>query len=281
MLYRPRSQLAFVRMLLTMYVAKRIWWLCKWEISWEIFAKWWKITQLVSSWWEFNENWLAEINLLPGLKSFPLDYLHYQYQFSLMHCTSTRTCIPIALNFRGSKFSQMVVFEDFVKIISRIHCLNHAHTTHVMYMGVAYKQVLSDTHCHIVVRARACNCQRSNAYFGGISLGSIPCRFGSMLSIDAFTRENCSLSAKNFHWDNFANGWKFTKFAKLKTHENLALYGKYFMKWAHFQCFHAHYRHYYACCHIVPTLTPLRIDLQMRSHLLVRMCISTACIVEE
>ena len=38
----------------------------------------------------------------------------------------------IALNFRGSKFSRMVVFEDFTEIISRIHCLNHAHATHVM-----------------------------------------------------------------------------------------------------------------------------------------------------
>ena len=92
----------------------------------------------------------------------------------------------------------MVVFEDFVEIISRIHCLNYAHTAHVMYMGVAYKQVLSNTHCHIVVHARACNCQQSNAYFEGISLESVPCGFGSMLSIDAFAHENCSLSAKNF-----------------------------------------------------------------------------------
>ena len=90
----------------------------------------------------------------------------------------------------------MVVFEDFVEIISRIHCLNHAHATHIM--GVAYKQVLSNMHCHTVVRTRACSCQQSNAYFEGISLESVPCGFGSMLSIDALAHENCSLHVKIF-----------------------------------------------------------------------------------
>ena len=46
----------------------------------------------------------------------------------------------VALNFQESKFSRIVVFEDFVEIISQICCLNHTHTTHVMYMGVAYKE---------------------------------------------------------------------------------------------------------------------------------------------
>ena len=81
----------------------------------------------------------------------------------------------------------MVVFEDFVEIISQIRCLNHTHTAHVMYMGVAYKRVLSNTHCH-TVRARACSCQQSNAYFEGISSENLPCGFGSMLSMDVLAR---------------------------------------------------------------------------------------------
>ena len=40
-----------------------------------------------------------------------------------------RICMyyPIALKFRGSKFLRMAVFDDFVEIISRFRCLNHAH----------------------------------------------------------------------------------------------------------------------------------------------------------
>ena len=82
-------------------------------------------------------------------------------------------CVPayhyhIVLNFLGSKFSQMVVFDDFVEIISQITCSCRYHAyvyaAHVMYMGVAYNQVLSNTHCHTVVRTRACSCKQSNAY---------------------------------------------------------------------------------------------------------------------
>ena len=43
----------------------------------------------------------------------------------------------IALNFWGSKFSQMVVFKDFTEIIPRILCLNHVHAAHVMYYRCA------------------------------------------------------------------------------------------------------------------------------------------------
>ena len=64
-------------------------------------------------------------------------------------------------------------------------------------MGVAYKQVLSNTHCHTVVRARAYSCQQSNVYFKGISLESVPCGFGSMLSIDTLACENYSLHVTN------------------------------------------------------------------------------------
>ena len=63
---------------------------------------------------------------------------------------------------------------------------------------MAYERVLSNMHCYTVVRAQACSCQQSNAYFEGISLESVPCEFGSMLSINALVRENCSLRVNKF-----------------------------------------------------------------------------------
>ena len=39
----------------------------------------------------------------------------------------------IAQKFRGSKFSRIAVFENFVEIISRIHCPKHAMPT--LFMG--------------------------------------------------------------------------------------------------------------------------------------------------
>ena len=37
----------------------------------------------------------------------------------------------ITVNLEGSKFSRIAIFEDFIEIILRIHCLNHAHAAHV------------------------------------------------------------------------------------------------------------------------------------------------------
>jgi len=48
-----------------------------------------------------------------------------QYQLIVMVLAKYR----IAQKFRGSKFSQIAVFENFVEIISRIHCLKHAMPT--------------------------------------------------------------------------------------------------------------------------------------------------------
>ena len=39
----------------------------------------------------------------------------------------------IAQKFRGSKFSRIAVFENFVEIISRIHCPKHATPTLIVY----------------------------------------------------------------------------------------------------------------------------------------------------
>ena len=89
--------------------------------------------------------------------------------------------------------------------------------------NVAYKQVLSDMYCHTVVHAWACSCQQSNAYFEGISLESVPCRFSiisqgccpstllhmtTVVYVEIFFVERISQTV-----------WKFTKFAKLKTHK--------------------------------------------------------------
>ena len=41
------------------------------------------------------------------------------------------------LNFQGSKFSQTVIFDDFVEKISQIHCMCMVHTEYTM--GIAYK----------------------------------------------------------------------------------------------------------------------------------------------
>ena len=43
----------------------------------------------------------------------PTEYCAYMYR--------------IALNFRGSKFSRIAIFEDFVEIISRTHCTRTLH----------------------------------------------------------------------------------------------------------------------------------------------------------
>ena len=37
----------------------------------------------------------------------------------------------ITVNLEGSKFSRIAIFENFIEIILRIHCLNHAHAAHV------------------------------------------------------------------------------------------------------------------------------------------------------
>ena len=83
-------------------------------------------------------------------------------------------------------------------------------------MDMAYKQVLSNTHRHTVVHAQACICQQSNAYFEGISLESIPCGFGSMLSIDAFECKNkTGLCLKNFLLKYFCKRLKIRKIRKI------------------------------------------------------------------
>ena len=129
------------------------------------------------------------------------------HEFKVQHihcCNVLRVTMEkyyhIALNFRGSKFLQMAVFEDFVEIISRIHCLNNAHTTHIMYeCGIQAK------FCHTVSSSQLL----ANLHFDSIFLESLPCGFGSiqhspgMLSIDSLARKSSSIHVKIY---SFANG---------------------------------------------------------------------------
>ena len=132
----------------------------------------------------------------------------------------------IAQNFWGSKFLQMAVFEHFVEIISQIRCQSCARRNiNVVWAWHTSKFYLIRT-VHTVFHTRTRICQQSNAYFECIYL------FGErslwiwqhspgMLSIDTLARQNCSSRMCR----KIANGWKFANIVKLKTHENLALYG--------------------------------------------------------
>ena len=117
------------------------------------------------------------------------------------------------------------MFEHFIEIIWLPKpCARHTRRT---------RNVVWAWHTSTVtpLSAWACSCQEGSTYFEGISLKSAPCRFGSLVlgcclsNLLQSEHENCGSCIKNFHWNNFANGWKFAKFAKWKTHEILVLYG--------------------------------------------------------
>ena len=101
--------------------------------------------------------------VLPGWVTMP--YINHCCRGWWLRGVSVATTYRIALNFRGSKFSQTAIFEDFMEIICKLTACTHR-----------------------------------------------------------------TLRVENFHWNIFANGWKFAKFAKLKTCENLALY-RYKLVW--------------------------------------------------
>ena len=119
------------------------------------------------------------------------------------------------LNFWGSRFSRIAIFEE---IILQIICMRMQQTQYTT--GVAYKPGLSNTHGHTISSARARSFLQSNAYFGGISLEWVSCGFGSLAPgccpsmLLQSECENC-VSHKNFRWNIFTNGWKFAKFTKL------------------------------------------------------------------
>ena len=82
----------------------------------------------------------------------------------------------IALNFQGSKFSQIMTFEDFVEII---HCTRTPHTHNILWVwhtGLAYL-----THTITLSFTWARSCQQSKGYFEGISLERVPCWFDSLV----------------------------------------------------------------------------------------------------
>ena len=87
-------------------------------------------------------------------------------------------------------------------------------------MGVACKQVLSNTHCpHRLLRSNS-HLSECIYLFGERPLW-IWQHSPGMLSIDTLARQNCSSRTCR----KIANSWKFANIVKLKTHENLALYG--------------------------------------------------------
>ena len=132
----------------------------------------------------------------------------------------------IALNFQGSKFSQIMTFEDFVEII---HCTRTPHTQHTM--GVAYRPGLSNAHCHTVIHLSSQLSAKQRLlwrYLFGESSLLIWQLSPGMLSINVLAVRAwkvCMSRVKRLHWNIFVNSGNFTKFVKLKTCENLALYG--------------------------------------------------------
>ena len=126
----------------------------------------------------------------------------------------------IALNFRGSKFSRIAVFEHFVEIISRIRCLNCAHAANVIIWAWHTSLVLSNTHCHAVV-CLSSQLSARQYLLEGISLESVPCGFDSIVpgccpsNLLQSERENSGSCVKIF----------VEIISKLKTREILALYG--------------------------------------------------------
>ena len=88
----------------------------------------------------------------------------------------TCTLSPDSTKFQGSKFSRITIFKNFTEIISQICCLSHIHTTHVMYYGRGTQA----SSINLPLSARACSCQQC---FNSISLGSIPCGFGSLAPV--------------------------------------------------------------------------------------------------
>ena len=96
----------------------------------------------------------------------------------------------VALDFQESRFSRMVVFEDFVEIISQIRCLNHLHTAHVMYMCVAYKEFyLIRTVTPSALKLAAVNTEMPSSKVSLWRASLVD--FGSMLSMDVLARVTC------------------------------------------------------------------------------------------
>ena len=136
----------------------------------------------------------------------------------------------IALNFWGSKFSRIVVFEDFVLLKWFHEFAAHACCTCNMLWvwHTSLASVFNMHHAVTLLSSQSHSCQQSNAYFEGISLERVHWE-----PQDVFHWHSCNQNMKTvsrvkiFSWNTFANSLKFAKFTKLKTCENLALYSTY------------------------------------------------------
>ena len=149
----------------------------------------------------------------------------------------SRRTYCIALNFWGSKFSRIVVFQDFVLLKWFHEFAAHACCTCNMLWAwhTSLASAFNMHHAVTLLSGRARSCQQSNTYFKSISLERVPWEFlySSLRAPGCFHRHSCNQSmktvshVKNFYWNIFANNLKFAKFTKLKTCENLALYSTY------------------------------------------------------
>ena len=81
--------------------------------------------QVIPQWFSSGTDDTAKVKLFHWHRLFQLCY---EYR--------------IAQKFRGSKFSRIAVFENFVEIISRIHCPEHATPTSFMSVHVEISRAL-------------------------------------------------------------------------------------------------------------------------------------------
>ena len=107
-------------------------------------------------------------------------------QDCLWNIASVGSLIPYRANFRGSKWWFSKISLNFTNSLSKPCTCRTCNVVWVWHTS----QILSNMHCHTIVRAQPRSCQQSNAYFEDIPLWRAPqCGFSSMLSIDALARE--------------------------------------------------------------------------------------------
>ena len=75
----------------------------------------------------------------------------------IFFCHAVSTSYRITLNFRGSKFSQIVVLEDFVEVFLRIHCTHTLHATcHKFLLKYFHKRLKNHKICEIKDSRKFC-----------------------------------------------------------------------------------------------------------------------------
>ena len=121
----------------------------------------------------------------------------------------------IALNFWGSKFSRIVVFEDFVLLKWFHEFAAHACCTSNMLWAshTSLASVFNMYHAVTLLSGWACSCQQSNAYFEGISLERVPWCFP--LTLLQSEHENC-VTCQKFLLKYFCKQFKICEIHKIK-----------------------------------------------------------------